>query len=104
MPDDEEMPNTPGVLGDGILQDGRDPGAARRTVIRDANARRQQDEVARAVQRGQDRRMPQTRTPQGGAGPMRARRGPAEMHREGLARLLAALTRGNELPKINPLA
>ncbi len=55
MPDAEEMPNTPGVLGDGVLQDGRDNGAARRTAIREANARRQQDDAHKAVQRGQDR-------------------------------------------------
>ncbi len=55
MPDAEEMPNTPGVLGDGILQDGVDPGAARRTAIREANARRQQDVAHKAVQRGQER-------------------------------------------------
>jgi len=55
MPEDEEMPNTPGVLGDGIPQDGVDPGAARRAAIREANARRQQDEAHKAVQRGQER-------------------------------------------------
>ncbi len=55
MPDAEEMPNTPGVLGDGIPQDGVDPGAAHRTAIREANARRQQDDAHKAVQRGQDR-------------------------------------------------
>jgi len=30
MPEDEEMANTPGVLGDGIVENGVDPGAARR--------------------------------------------------------------------------
>jgi len=55
MPDAEEMPNTPGVLGDGVLQDGVDPVATRRTAIREANARRQQDDAHKAVQRGQDR-------------------------------------------------
>ncbi len=55
MPDAEEMPNTPGILGDGILENGVDPGAARRTAIREANARRQQDDAHKAVQRGQER-------------------------------------------------
>jgi len=55
MPEDEETPAEPGVLGDGIPQDGVDPGSARRTAIRDANARRQQDDAHKAVQRGQDR-------------------------------------------------
>ncbi len=55
MPEDEETLSAPGVLGDGIPQDGVDPGAARRAAIREANARRQQDEAARAVQRGQER-------------------------------------------------
>jgi len=55
MPDAEEMPNTPGVLGDGILQDGVDSCAERRAAIREANARRQQDDAYKAVQRGQER-------------------------------------------------
>jgi len=55
MPEDEETPGAPGWLGDGILQDGLDPGAARRTVIREANARRQQAEADKAAQKGQDR-------------------------------------------------
>ncbi len=55
MPDAEEMPNTSGILGDGIPQDGVDPGTARRTAIREANARRQQDDAHKAVQRGQER-------------------------------------------------
>ncbi len=55
MPEDEEMLNTPGVLGDGILENGVDPCDARRTAIRAANTRRQQAEADRAVQRGQAR-------------------------------------------------
>jgi len=41
MPEDEETPSTPGWLGDGILENGVDQGAARRVAIREANARRQ---------------------------------------------------------------
>jgi len=55
MPEDEETLSAPGALGDGIPQDGVDPGAARRTAIREANARRQQGEAHKAVQRGQER-------------------------------------------------
>ncbi len=51
MPEDEETLSAPGVLGDGIPQDGVDPGSDRRA----ANARRQQDDAHKAVQRGQDR-------------------------------------------------
>ncbi len=55
MPEDEETLSAPGVLGDGIPQDGVDPGSDRRAAIREANARRQQDDAHKAVQRGQDR-------------------------------------------------
>ncbi len=55
MQEDEETPSTPGWLGDGILQNGVDPGSARRAVIRETNARRQQAEADRATQKGQDR-------------------------------------------------
>jgi len=53
--EEEETPRTPGWLGDGILENGVDQGAARRAAIREANARRQQDDAHKAVQRGQDR-------------------------------------------------
>ncbi len=56
MPEDEvETHRTPGWLGDSILQNGVDQGAARRTVIRDANARRQQADAHKAVQKSQER-------------------------------------------------
>ncbi len=55
MPEDEETPAGPGRLGEGVLQDGQDPGAARRAAIRGANARRQQAEADRAARKGQDR-------------------------------------------------
>ncbi len=55
MPEDEETPGAPGWLGDGILENGRDPGAVRRAAIREQNARRQRTEVDRAAQKGQDR-------------------------------------------------
>ncbi len=32
MPEDEETPGAPGWLGDGILQDGRDPGFQAQTA------------------------------------------------------------------------
>jgi len=34
MPEDDETPRTPGWLGDGILQNGVDQGATRRSAIR----------------------------------------------------------------------
>jgi len=55
MPEDEETLSAPGALGDGIPQDGVDPGAARRTAIREANARRQQADAHKAVQKSQER-------------------------------------------------
>jgi len=95
MPDDEETPHTPGWLGDGILQNGVDQGAARRAAIREANARRQQAEVDRVAQKGQDRaERPQRATVPGKpAPPLRGHRAstPARVHPDGLARLLEAL-------------
>ncbi len=55
MPEDEETPGAPGWFGDGILENGQNPGAVRRAAIREANARRQQAEAARAAQKGQER-------------------------------------------------
>ncbi len=93
---DEEMPHTLGALGDGILVDGVDPGAVRRSAIRDANARRQQAEADRAARKGQDRaQRPQRATVPGKpAPPLRAQRTPtpARVHPDGLARLLEALS------------
>jgi len=76
MPEDEETPRTPGWLGDGILQNGVDQGAARRAAIREANARRQQAEADRAAQKGQERaERPQRATVPGKTPtPLRARR------------------------------
>jgi len=104
MPEDEEMLNTPGGLGDGILENGVDPCAARRTAIREANARRQQAEADRAAQRGQDR----AESPHRQAGPRKpaaplwgrralpvpvpeGERAPSGLRPAGLARLLEAL-------------
>ena len=95
MPEDEETPSTPGWLGDGILENGVDQGAARRTVIRQANARRQQAEADRAAQKGQDRaeRPQRVTVPGKPAPPIRGRpkveRAP--LHPAGLARLMTAL-------------
>jgi len=95
MPEDEETPSTPGALGDGILQNGLDLGAARRAVIREANARRQQAEADKAAQKGQDRaERPQRATVPGKPPtPLRASRAPtpARVHPDGLARLLETL-------------
>jgi len=90
---DEEMPHAPGALGDGILVDGVDPGAARRSAIRDANARRQQAEADRTARKGQDRAdRPQRATVPGKPPtPLRGHRAPTAVHPEGLARLLDAL-------------
>ncbi len=78
MQEDEETPRAPGWLGDGILQDGRDPGAVRRAVIRETNARRQQAEADREARKGQDRaESPQRATVPGKpAPPLRGRRAP----------------------------
>lgn len=78
MPEDEETPRAPGWLGEGILVDGVDPGAARRAAIREANARRQQAEVDRVAQRGQERaERPQRATVPGKpAPPLRGHRAP----------------------------
>jgi len=96
MPEDEEMPHAPGALGDGILVDGVDQGAARRAAIRDANARRQQAEAHREAQKGQDRaERPQRATVPGKPpAPIRGHRAPtpARVHPDGLARLLEALS------------
>ncbi len=96
MPEDEETPSTPGWLGEGILQNGVDAGAGRRTAIREANARRQQAEADRVAQRGQDRaERPQRATVPGTPPtPLRGRRTPtpARVHPDGLARLLEALS------------
>ncbi len=93
MQEDEETPSTPGWLGDGILQNGVDQGATRRAAIREANARRQQAEVDRAAQKGQDRaQRPQRATVPGKpAPPLRGQRAPGAVHPDGLARLLEAL-------------
>ncbi len=95
MPEDEDTPRTPGWLGDGILENGVDLGAARRAAIREANARRQQAEADRVAQRGQDRaERPQRATVPGQPPtPLRARRAlpVARVHPAGLARLLEAL-------------
>lgn len=100
MPEDEEMPNTPGVLGDGILENGVDQGAARRAAIREANARRQQTEADREARRGQERaERPQRATVPGKPPtPLRGRRAPtlARVHPDGLARL----PRGPELERV----
>jgi len=99
MPEGEETPRTPGWFGDGILENGVDPGAARRAVIRDANVRRQQAEADREAQRGQDRaERPQRATVPGKPPtPLRGRRAPpvpmpgakrTPLHPAGLARLL----------------
>ncbi len=91
MPEDEEMPNTPGVLGDGILENGVDQGAARRAAIREANARRQQTEADRAAQRDQARaESPHRQTgPRRPAAPLVAQRTPtpARAHPDSLARI-----------------
>ena len=94
MPEDEETPSTPGWLGEGILQNGVDQGAGRRTVIREANARRQHQEADRVAQRSQDRaERPQRATVPGKpAPPLRGRRTPGAVHPVGLGRVLAALT------------
>jgi len=95
MQEETETPRTPGWLGEGILVDGRDPGAMRRAAIRETNARRQQAEAGRAAQRGQDRaQRPQRGTVPGKpAAPLRGHRAPtpARVHPDGLARLLDAL-------------
>jgi len=101
MPEDEETPRAPGVLGDGILQDGQDSGAARRTAIREANARRQQAEADRAAQKSQDRaQRPQRGTVPGKpAAPLVASRVAERtpLHPDGQARLLEALGRRQRL-------
>jgi len=95
MPEDEETPSAPGWLGDGILQNGVDQGAARRAAIRDANARRQQAEADRAAEKSQDRaERPQRATVPGKpAPPLRGHHAPtpARIHPDGLALLLEAL-------------
>jgi len=97
MPEDEETPRTPGWLGDGILENGVDPGAARRAAIREANARRQQAETDRAARKGQERaERPQRATVPGRPAPpirgrSKAERAPSGLHPAGLARLLEAL-------------
>ncbi len=86
----------PGWLGDGILENGVDQGAARRAAIRDANTRRRQAEAHKDAQKGQDRaERPQRVTVPGKPAPsLRARPAPtalAPLHPAGLARLLEAL-------------
>ncbi len=99
MPEDEEMANTQGVLGDGILQDGRDHGAAWRAALRETNARRQQAEADREAQKGQARAESPHRHagPRKPAAPLRGRRAPtlARVLPDGLARL----PRGSELER-----
>jgi len=56
MPEDEETPSTPGWLGDGILENGVDQGAARRVAIREVNARRQQAETDRTARNSLSRK------------------------------------------------
>ncbi len=96
MPEDEETPRTPGWLGDGILENGVDPCAARRAAIRVHNACRQQAEVDRAAQKGQERaERPQRATVPGKPPtPLRGHRAPTpgRVHPDGLARLLEALS------------
>ncbi len=96
MPEDEETPGAPGWFADGILENGQDAGALRRAAIREANARRQQAEVDRAAQKGQDRaELPQRGTVPGRPPtPLRGRRTPtpARVHPDGLARLVEALS------------
>ncbi len=96
MPEDEETPRAPGWLGEGILVDGQDPGAVRRAVIREANARRQRAEVDRTARKGQERaERPQRATVPGKpAPPLRGQRAPTltRVHHGGLARLLEALS------------
>ncbi len=104
MPEDEDTPRAPGWLGDGILQNGVDLGAARRAALREANTRRQQAEAHREAQKGQDRaERPQRATVPGKPAPPRggrrvppvpmpgAERPPSGLHPAGLARLLEAL-------------
>jgi len=93
MPEDEEMLNTPGVLGDGILENGVDPGAACRAAIRETNARRQQAEADREARKGQDRaERPQRATVPGKPPTLReGRRAPGAVHPAGLAPLREAL-------------
>jgi len=65
MPEEEETPSTPGWLGDGILENGVDQGAARRAAIRQA-------EADRAARKGQERaERPQRATVPGKPAPPR---------------------------------
>ncbi len=95
MPEDEETPSTPGWLGDGILENGVDQGAARRVAIREVNARRQQAETDRTARKGQDRaERPQRATVPGKPPTPPGGRRVAEratLHPAGLALLLEAL-------------
>ncbi len=72
MPEDEETPSTSGWFADGILENGRDPGAVRRAAIRETNARRQQAEADKVAQRGQDRAERPQRAPSPGSRPRRS--------------------------------
>jgi len=69
----EETPCTPARLGDGILENGVDQGAARRALVREANTRRQQAEADKDAQKGQDRaERPQRATQSPGSQPRRS--------------------------------
>ncbi len=95
MLEDEETPRAPGWLGEGILVDGQDQGAVRRSAIREANAHRQRAEADRTARKGQERaERPQRATVPGKPPtPLVASRAstPARVHPDGLARLLEAL-------------
>ncbi len=80
-------------LGEALLVNGVDAGAARRAAIREANTRRQQAEADRAVRKGQERAgRPQRVTVPGKPAPsLRGRRVLTAVHPDGLARLLEAL-------------